>query len=111
MLQTLWCGNVLHDQLVQVTNKELRLINAGTQQLVSAWSPPEENSIIIVNGNASQICVATNTGKVVLLLIEDGAIAEQGHVQIDGEVSCLDLTPIGMNQKSMPVCQQPSTEL
>ncbi|KAL4542634.1 hypothetical protein Ndes2526B_g09435 [Nannochloris sp. 'desiccata'] len=52
--QTLWCGNMLHDQIVQVTDKELRILNAETKQAVSNWAPPEGKRIIVVNGNASQ---------------------------------------------------------
>lgn len=98
--QTLWCGNMLHDQIVQVTDKELRILNAETKQAVSNWAPPEGKRIIVVNGNASQVCVATNAGKVVLLRVENGSVVEVGHTKIEGEVSCLDLSPIGANSDS-----------
>jgi DNA damage-binding protein 1 len=98
--QTLWCGNMLYDQIVQVTDKELRILNATTKQVVSKWSPPEGKSIVVVNGNASQVCVATNAGNVVLLKVENGSVVEVGHTTIDGEVSCLDLSPIGANTDS-----------
>ncbi|KAG7666932.1 hypothetical protein KSW81_000683 [Nannochloris sp. 'desiccata'] len=98
--QTLWCGNMLHDQIVQVTDKELRILNAETKQAVSNWAPPEGKRIIVVNGNASQVCVATNAGNVVLLRVENGSVVEVGHTKIEGEVSCLDLSPIGANSDS-----------
>jgi DNA damage-binding protein 1 len=98
--ETLWCGNMVHNQMVQVTDKELRILNAETKQSVSKWAPPEGKAIVVVNGNASQVCVATNAGNVVLLRVEDGSVIEVGHTKIDGEVSCLDLSPIGKDTDS-----------
>ena len=98
--QTLWCGNVLNDEIAQVTSKEVRLLNADTKEVLATWKPPEDKSIIIVNGNNSQVCIATNAGNIVLLNIKDGGIVEGGHVQINGEISCLDLSPIDSDADS-----------
>lgn len=38
--QTLFCGNVIHDQLVQVTRDGVRLVDATTGQLHVKWHPP-----------------------------------------------------------------------
>ena len=94
-MQTLWCANVLHDQLVQVTNREVRLVAAGTQQVSTIWQPPEGKNIIVASGNATQVCVATSAGNVVFFKIDEGAITEVAHAAIDGEISCLNLNPIG----------------
>lgn len=47
--QTFFTGNVVFDQIVQVTPKSVRLISAETKMLIKEWSPPGDR-IISVTG-------------------------------------------------------------
>jgi len=95
VVQTLWCGNVLHDQFVQITNKEVRLVDCTTAQQLASWTPPEGKVIIAASANGSQVVVATSEGNIVYIDIASGALNEVAHTTIEGEVSCLDISPIG----------------
>ena len=39
--QTLYCGNVINDQLLQVTPTSVRLVSCSTLELACKWAPPE----------------------------------------------------------------------
>lgn len=54
-LQTLYCGNTAADQIVQITKQALRLIDAGTQQLVQDWRPPNGLSINVAAASPTQV--------------------------------------------------------
>ena len=53
--QTLYCGNAVHDQLLQVTRASLRLVDAGTRELRREWRPPAGLSIDVAAASASQV--------------------------------------------------------
>ena len=93
-LQTLFCGNVLHDQLVQITGKAVKLVNAAKQE-VATWRPPQASTIIAASANSSQAVIATSEGKLIYLQIGAASLSEVSQATTDGEVSCLDITPIG----------------
>ena len=54
-LQTLYCGNAVGDQLVQVTMAAVRLLSAAGKQLVHEWKPPQGLQINVAAGNPSQV--------------------------------------------------------
>jgi DNA damage-binding protein 1 len=96
-VQTVWCGNVVHDQYVQVTNGAVRLVDCATQQLITSWTPPAGKSIVVAAASPSQVVVATGEGHVAYIEIGKQTLGEVAHMQVDSEVSCLDITPIGAN--------------
>lgn len=96
---TLWCSNVVHDQIVQITNGEVRMVNLASQELVSSWKPPQGKTINIATANPSQVVVATSEGNIVVIQIQNGVLVEISHTTIDSEVSCMDISPIGTVKK------------
>ena len=63
-LQTLYCGNTVHDQYVQVTSSAVRLVDCTTSQLVTEWRPPAGTTISVAAGSPAQVSVASwLTGK------------------------------------------------
>ena len=94
-LQTLYCGNAVHDQLVQVTRTSLRLVCATSKQLLVEWRPPGGLSVEVAAASASQAVLAAGDGNLVYLEIAEGQLIERGHLKLDSEIACLDLSPIG----------------
>eukprot|EP00850_Spirogloea_muscicola_P009452 SM000053S17409 [mRNA] locus=s53:248703:257116:+ [translate_table: standard] len=92
--QTLFCGNAVHDQLVQVTAGCLRLVDAATLKAIAEWKAPSGITINVATANASQVLLATGGGNLVYLEIAQGKLVEVKHVQLEFEVSCLDLNPL-----------------
>ena len=93
--QTLWCGNMVHNQLVQVSNVEIRLLRGDSKALCATWRPLNGASITVASGTASQICCAMNNGSIVYIAVEENKLSLVSEVNVQEEVSCLDLTPIG----------------
>lgn len=93
---TLYCGNTNTNQLLQVTSSEVRLIDCATLALVQNWTPPAGRSINMASGSPSQVLVACGEG--VLAYIEvtpGGQLQERGTLQMDTEVACVDISPLG----------------
>lgn len=44
--QSFFCGNVDHDQIIQVTPLSARLISMDTKQLIHEWKPPDRKSVV-----------------------------------------------------------------
>jgi hypothetical protein len=57
--QTLWCGNVLHDQLVQATSSSVRLVDCATAALLAEWWPPAGAAINLAACSPSQASTGT----------------------------------------------------
>ncbi|URE33533.1 DNA damage-binding protein [Musa troglodytarum] len=91
--QTLFCQNAIHDQLVQVTANSVRLVSSTTRELLHEWNAPSGYSVNVATANASQVLLATGGGHLVYLEIGNGKLAEVKHVQLDYEISCLDINP------------------
>ena len=99
--QTLYCGNAVHDQLVQVTRTSLRLVRADTGALLKEWFPPTGLAIDVAAGTASQAVLAAGDGNLVYLEIGEGCLTERGHLKIDDQIACLDLSPIGAGTRPL----------
>jgi hypothetical protein len=84
---------VLNDQLVQVTDQEVRMVRG--EAAVASWTPEHNKSIVIAAGSPSQIALATNDSNIIILSIVDGGLKEVAHTLVDSEVSCLDISPSG----------------
>ncbi len=54
-LQTLYCGNMVGDQMVQVTSAGVRLLAAQTGALQDCWLPPSGLQINIASASPSQV--------------------------------------------------------
>ncbi|KAE8688032.1 DNA damage-binding protein 1 [Hibiscus syriacus] len=99
-VQTLFCHDVVYNQLVQVTSSSVRLVSSISRELWDEWSAPSGYSINVATANATQILLATGGGHLVYLEFGDGKLAEVKHAQLEYEISCLDINPIGENPNS-----------
>ncbi|KAL9676917.1 hypothetical protein QQ045_005139 [Rhodiola kirilowii] len=102
-IQTLFCQNAVHDQLVQVTASSVRLVSSVTRELQNEWLAPSGYSINVATANATQVLVATGGGHLVYLEIGDGILKEMKHAQLEYDISCLDINPIGENPNSSQI--------
>lgn len=93
--QTLFCQNALHDQLVQITASSLRLVDAASGRQLTEWKAPPGLSINVATACSSQVLLATGGGNLVYLEIGHGELFELKHVQLEYEISCLDINPVG----------------
>lgn len=59
--QSFYCGNVAHDQIIQVTPISARLVSAQTKNLLAEWKPPTDKNISVVACNTEQIVVSTGS--------------------------------------------------
>lgn len=59
--QSFYCGNVAHDQIIQVTPTSARLVSTQTKNLLAEWKPPTEKNISVVACNTEQIVVSTGS--------------------------------------------------
>ncbi|EFJ23079.1 hypothetical protein SELMODRAFT_151061 [Selaginella moellendorffii] len=93
--QTLFCHNAIHDQIIQVTSTSLRLVDATSRRQLTEWRTPSGVAINVATANASQVLLATGGGNLVYIEIGRGSLTEVKHVQLQNEISCLDINPIG----------------
>jgi DNA damage-binding protein 1 len=100
-VSSLYCGNAVHDTIVQVTPSEVRLLQHkadNTLVLVTVWSPGGSARITVASGNATQILVALTGGNVVLLEVTAPAgavsLSKVGEAVLPHEVSCVSLQPL-----------------
>ncbi|KAK2384523.1 spliceosome-associated protein 130 A [Trifolium repens] len=96
-VQTLFCHDAVHNQLVQVTSNSVRLVSSTTRELLNQWNAPSDYSVNVATANATQVLLATGGGHLVYLEIGDGIVQEVKHAQLEYEISCLDINPIGDN--------------
>ncbi|KAL7554005.1 hypothetical protein ACHAWF_017361 [Thalassiosira exigua] len=117
---TLFACNVRageHDLLLQVVEDAVRLVDAGSLELVAKWSPfdvardddeeeDEEDAppgyITVASGNeGGQVVVALRGGTLAYLSVEaEGSsgppcVRRVARVALDREVGCVDLSPLG----------------
>lgn len=89
--QTLLCASVAHGQLLQVTPGAVRLVSAGTLQLLTTWNPPAAHAVTVAAADADQVLVALGGGHLVHIRIGQGSLTEERHAQLEHEISCVDV--------------------
>ncbi|CAL5227828.1 g10856 [Coccomyxa viridis] len=98
--QTLCCANTLDDGLLQVTPQDVRVVDAGTGALVHQWKAPAGLQINTASASPTQVVLATGEGNLVCLDVTDNKLTEKAHVKLNGEVSCIDITPLDDAERS-----------
>ncbi|KAL4642168.1 DNA damage-binding protein 1 [Arapaima gigas] len=100
--QTFYCGNVAHQQLIQITSGSVRLVMQNTKALVSEWKEPQGRNISVAACNSTQVVLAV--GRVLYYLeIQAGELKQISSTEMEHEVACLDITPLGESGDS-PLC-------
>ncbi|TRY96321.1 hypothetical protein DNTS_021823 [Danionella cerebrum] len=91
--QTFYCGNVAHQQLIQITSASVRLVTQDSKALVSEWKEPEGKNISVASCNNTQVVLAVG-GVLYYLQILRGELKQISSAQMEHEVACLDITPL-----------------
>ncbi|PNT71609.1 hypothetical protein BRADI_2g32134v3, partial [Brachypodium distachyon] len=95
--QTLACGSAIHNQLIQVTSRSVRLVSSVSLELLDQWFAPARFSVNVAAANTNQVLLATGNCHLVYLQITSSKIVPLKHIQLEHEISCLDINPIGEN--------------
>uniref|UniRef100_A0A4W5MVZ4 DNA damage-binding protein 1 n=1 Tax=Hucho hucho TaxID=62062 RepID=A0A4W5MVZ4_9TELE len=101
-LQTFYCGNVAHQQLIQITSGGVRLVMQDSKALVSEWKEPQGRNISVAACNSSQVVLAVGRALYYLQILS-GELKQISTVEMEHEVACLDITPLGESGES-PLC-------
>lgn len=70
-LQSLFCGNVAHGQLLQITSRSVRLIAAGGETLVTEWQAPA--------GDVRTCSLALSLSLSRGMTLTDGVVSDHGR--------------------------------
>ncbi|XP_056621586.1 DNA damage-binding protein 1 [Triplophysa dalaica] len=101
--QTFFCGNVAHQQLIQITSVSVRLVTQDTKALVSEWKEPQGRNISVASCNSTQVVLAV--GRVLYYLqILTGELKQISSTEMEHEVACLDITPLGDSGGESHIC-------
>ncbi|KAG5890187.1 hypothetical protein JTB14_010651 [Gonioctena quinquepunctata] len=92
--QTFYCGNVAHEQIIQITPISVRLVSAENKTMLAEWKPPTEKNISVVACNNSQVILSTGSA-LYYLEIHSNELILKGNTTLDVEVACLDISPLG----------------
>ncbi|XP_057204005.1 DNA damage-binding protein 1 [Triplophysa rosa] len=101
--QTFFCGKVAHQQLIQITSVSVRLVTQDTKALVSEWKEPQGRNISVASCNSTQVVLAV--GRVLYYLqILTGELKQISSTEMEHEVACLDITPLGDSGGESSIC-------
>ncbi|XP_051919016.1 DNA damage-binding protein 1 [Hippocampus zosterae] len=101
--QTFYCGNVAHQQLIQITSGSVRLVLQDSKALVSEWKEPQGRNISVAACNHTQVVLAVGRALYYLQILA-GALKQISNTDMEHEVACLDITPLGEGGGESPLC-------
>ncbi|XP_025911174.1 DNA damage-binding protein 1 [Apteryx rowi] len=101
--QTFFCGNVAHQQLIQITSASVRLVSQEPKALVSEWKEPNGKNISVASCNSNQVVVAVGRA-LYYLEIRPQELRQISCTEMEHEVACLDITPLGDSNGMSPLC-------
>ncbi|KAA8595754.1 hypothetical protein FQN60_011045 [Etheostoma spectabile] len=101
--QTFYCGNVAHQQLVQITSGSVRLVLQESKALVSEWKEPQGRNISVAACNHTQVVLAVGRALYYLQILA-GELKQISTMEMEHEVACLDITPLGEGGGESPLC-------
>lgn len=88
---TFFCGNVDHNQIIQITAISARLMHTQSGQLTCEWKPKNDGRISVVSCNGSQL-VCASACEVYYIEIMNGELIEKSRITLPHEVACLDIS-------------------
>ncbi|XP_030845179.1 DNA damage-binding protein 1 [Strongylocentrotus purpuratus] len=91
--QSFYCGNVSHNQIIQITGASVRLVSTPTKRMVSEWRPQSGKNISVASCNSKQVVCAAGSD-IFYLEIFEGEVRQVSTVTMEHEVACLDITPL-----------------
>lgn len=98
--QTMFCGNVSNSIILQVVPSAVQLVALKPREgVIYEWRPPCGKSINVVAANTFQIVCALGC-EVHYLEIIDDQIVEKMCCNMENEVSCLDINPLGETKEA-----------
>ncbi|XP_008295164.1 DNA damage-binding protein 1 [Stegastes partitus] len=101
--QTFYCGNVAHQQLIQITSGSVRLVLQDSKALVSEWKEPQGRNISVAACNHTQVVLAVGRALYYLQILA-GELKQISTTEMEHEVACLDITPLGEAGGESPLC-------
>ncbi|KAM8763198.1 DNA damage-binding protein 1 [Acanthopagrus schlegelii] len=101
--QTFYCGNVAHHQLIQITSGSVRLVLQESKALVSEWKEPQGRNISVAACNHTQVVLAVGRALYYLQILA-GELKQISTTEMEHEVACLDITPLGDGGGESPLC-------
>uniref|UniRef100_A0A668A5C8 DNA damage-binding protein 1 n=1 Tax=Myripristis murdjan TaxID=586833 RepID=A0A668A5C8_9TELE len=101
--QTFYCGNVAHQQLIQITSGSVRLVLQDSKALVSEWKEPQGRNISVAACNHTQVVLAVGRALYYLQILA-GELKQISTTEMEHEVACLDITPLGEGGGESPLC-------
>ncbi|XP_075875404.1 DNA damage-binding protein 1 [Nelusetta ayraudi] len=101
--QTFYCGNVAHHQLIQITSGSVRLVLQDSKALVSEWKEPQGRNISVAACNQTQVVLAVGRALYYLQILA-GELKQTGTTEMEHEVACLDITPLGEGGAESQLC-------
>ncbi|KAM7015302.1 DNA damage-binding protein 1 [Tautogolabrus adspersus] len=101
--QTFYCGNVAHQQLIQITSGSVRLVIQESKALVSEWKEPQGRNISVAACNHTQVVLAVGRALYYLQILA-GELKQISTTEMEHEVACLDITPLGEGGGESPLC-------
>jgi DNA damage-binding protein 1 len=102
--QTIYAGNVINNQFVQVTGKSIFLVDATQQKLVDKWTPSGDQTINVCACNSKQILLAVGGKKLHYLEIDGNKIKEVSQTEMPHEISCVNIDPAGEGNETAALC-------
>ena len=93
---TLCAGTMPHEQLLQVTERGVRLVAiADVDSVAAEWTPDGGASVSCAEANnAGQVVLALGGGVLVYLECGNGSISEVARTTLPHEIACVDATPV-----------------
>lgn len=88
--QTLFCGNVAFNQVVQITASGIFLLGQNANGSAVKWRPPNGRQIGVCSCNGSQIVCASGS-HLYYLEIGNGTLDNVTEGLLDCEVACIDI--------------------
>jgi len=92
---TLYCSSVPGGNYVQISEKSVYLVSSVTQERLDTWTPSSGQSATVCSAYGSQIVLATGGKQLYYLEIQNDKIVQKGNKQMDHEISCLNIRPVG----------------
>ncbi|KAL1129243.1 hypothetical protein AAG570_013772 [Ranatra chinensis] len=90
--QTMYCGSVDRNTILQITQSSVRIIGVGG--MIGEWKPPPGgHGLSVATSNDKQVAVASGSHLYYLEVTCD-SIVERRHLELEHEVSCLDISPL-----------------
>jgi len=102
--QSLFCGNVVANQYIQITSKGIYILSVTEQNIVARFDVQTESRIHVCGTNQGQVAIALKGTELCLFEIAENSLKQINTKTMSHDIACISIDPLNTKDSLASLC-------